>query len=61
MERSITIFGIKELTLVQDALETLFDDVNKQWEQSKFKDRDLDLYLDDINGLLGRVRQAIRG
>jgi hypothetical protein len=61
MERSITIFGLKELDLVHDALETLFDDVNKQWEQSKFKDQDLDLYLEDINGLLERVRQAIRG
>jgi hypothetical protein len=60
MERSITIYGLRQLDLIHDALETLFDDVNRQWEQSKFKDQDLDLYLDDINNLLERVRQAIR-
>jgi hypothetical protein len=60
MERSITIYGLRELDLVHDALETLFDDVNKQWEQSQYKDQDLDKYLDDINSLLERVRQTIR-
>lgn len=60
MERSITISGLRQLDLIRDALETLFDDVNKQWEQSKYEDKDLDLYLDDINNLLENVRQAIR-